>query len=227
MTITDSNLLIFKAITSFINDLSEIYGENQKSLLLYAHLIEKTGIIHEEPIKKHIKAFREFILTNEDAIFKKDITLITEPIVQYSEKVFIDIKSILEIKDDDQSNKDNIWKHLLTLTALLNPSSQAKHLLQQEKEKKTEHNEEDFLTSLIDKVGQHIDPTVSNPMETMNSLMSSGVFNELMTNMDQGIGNGSLDMTKLVGSLQNMIGSLSTMMDNNNNVQTPTLPSLK
>ena len=50
-------------------------------------------------------------------------------------------------------------------------------------------------------------------MESMNSLMSSGVFTELMDNMNTGINDGSLDMQTMIGSLQNMIGNLSTMMN--------------
>jgi hypothetical protein len=211
MTVNDSTLLIFKAITSFIHDLNEIYGEQQKPLLLYDHLIEKTGIIHEEPIKKHIYVFKDFVTKNEDGILSKNIDKINEKMIKYSDKVYIDVYDILEKKDE---NQDCIWQHLLTLLALLNPSGQAKNLLKKEKE--TKGQEEDFLASLIDKVGQHIDPTASNPMENMTSLMSSGVFTDLMSSMDQGIGNGSLDMHKLVGSLQTMIGSLSTMIDTEN-----------
>ena len=210
MTISDSVLLIFKAITSFVSDLNEIYGEKQKPLLFYAHLIEKTGIIHEEPIKKHLSVFRTFITENETAILNKNYKLFKEKIIRYSDKVYIDMEQIFEMTTD-VSNIDSIWQHLLTLSALLNPSGQAKEILR--KEQTNPGTEEDFLSGLIDKVGKHVDPTSMNPMESMSTLMSSGVFTELMGDMDKGIENGSLDMQKMVGSLQKMIGSLSTMMD--------------
>lgn len=211
MTIHDSALLIFKAITSFVHDMSEIYGERNKPLLLYAHLVEKTGIIHEEPIRKHIQIFRAFVMDNEESILTKDETKMTSPLIQYSDKVFINMKEIMDMSKDDPADRECIYKHLLTLSALLNPSSQAKDILRQDKEKAGA--EDDFLSGLIDKVGKHIDPTATNPMDGMNSLMSSGVFGELMTSMDKGIENGSLDMQKMVGSLQKMIGSLSHMID--------------
>lgn len=218
MTINDSTLLIFKAITSFVHDMNEIYGEKNKPLLLYAHLIEKTGIIHEEPIRKHIQIFRSFVTENEDAIMQKDEEKMTSPMLQYSEKVHIDMKDIMTMSKEDPMDRENIWKHLLTLSALLNPSSQAKEILRQEKDAAaataaSASSEDDFLSGLIDKVGKHIDPTSSNPMDSMNTLMSSGVFGELMTSMDKGIETGTLDMQKMVGSLQKMIGSLSTIVD--------------
>lgn len=209
MTIPDSVLLIFKAITSFINDLNEIYGEQQKSLKLYSLLIEKTGIIHEEPIKKHLSVFRTFVLENEEAILKRDKTLLKEPKIQYSEKVFIDMEDIFEI---GKENMSCIWQHLLTISALLNPTSQAKEILKKEHSEGAK-TEEDFLSGLIDKVGKHIDPTSTNPMDSMNSLMSSGVFTELMGSMDSQMNNGNLDLNKMIGSLQKMIGSLSTMVE--------------
>jgi hypothetical protein len=210
MTISDSVLLIFKAITSFVSDLNEIYGEKQTPLLFYSHLIEKTGIMNEEPIKKHLTVFRTFITDNECAILNKNWKLAKENVIRYSDKVYIDIGQIFELTTD-KSNIDSIWQHLLTLSALLNPSGQAKEILR--KEQTNPGGEEDFLSGLIDKVGKHVDPTSMNPMESMSNLMSSGVFTELMGDMDKGIENGSLDMQKMVGSLQKMIGSLSTMMD--------------
>lgn len=204
----DSTLLIFKAIACFVHDLNESYGAQYKPVLLYSTLLEKTGIIHEEPIRKHIKVFQDFVIANEDAILCRDETRFHSTLIQYSDNVFLDLKTVFEIAGND---KKSIWQHLLTLTALLYPTSQAKEILKKEKEDQTP--EDDFLSSLVDKVGQHIDPSSTNPMECMNNLVTSGVFGELMTNMNQGINDGTIDMQRMVGSLQSMIGSISTMME--------------
>lgn len=234
MTIHDSTLLIFKAITAFVHDMNEIYGDRHKPLSLYAHLVEKTGIIHEEPIRKHLQIFRTFLTENEDAIMGRDTTTMKTHTIQYSEKVYIDMNEIWTMSEDSVADRESIWKHLLTLSALLNPSSQAKEILRREREKESSasassadgvRSEDDFLSGLIDKVGKHIDPTSANPMDSMNSLMSSGVFGELMTSMDKGIENGTLDMQKMVGSLQKMIGSLSHMIETP--PQPPSCPSSK
>jgi hypothetical protein len=211
MTLNDSSVLMFKAISSFIHDLNETYGKSQKSLCLYAALIEKTGLVHEEPIKKHIKCFHDFVIENDEGIINKDIQMFNTHVIRYSEKVFIDLKDIFKLAEKNLSDIQEIWKHLLTLSALMNPVSQAKKVLQtdQEKEQNTEDN---FLSGLIDKIGKHVDPSSSNPMESMSSLMSSGVFNEIMTSMNDGINDRKLDMQSMVGGLQKMIGSLSDMI---------------
>lgn len=214
MPLNDSSVLIFKAIVSFIGDLNEAYGHTQKSLCLYAALIEKTGLIHEEPIKKHIRAFHSFVTNNEESILEKDVSKLKDPIIRYSEKVFIHMNEIFQLASKSPSDIQQIWKHLLTLSALLNPVSQAKNILKkdQEKTERVNANHDDFLHGLIDKIGKHVDPTSTNPMESMSSLMSSGVFNEIMSSMNDGIQDGKLDMQGMVGGLQKMVGSLSEMI---------------
>jgi hypothetical protein len=214
MSSTDSTVLIFKCICSFIKDLNDCFGNEQKSLLLYAHLVENTGIIHEEPIRKHIRCFHDFVKANEEAIMTKNFDLCEEPIIRYSDKVFIDMADVF--KRADASEKEVIWKHLVTILAVLDPSSQAKKMLLEEQEKKKSKgetgNEEEFLTNIINKVGSQIDPSTANPAEMMTNLMSSGIFTELVDNMNQGLTKGDLDLGKMIGSLQSMMGNLNTMV---------------
>lgn len=211
---SETALLTFKCICNFIKDLNDSFGKDQKSLLLYAALVEKTGIIHEEPIRKHISCFHDFVKENEDAIMNKKSKDFKKSEIRYSDKVFIDMEDIFNRADKDEM--DILWKHLVTLLAVLDPSSQAKKLLQEEQEKKKKRgdtaNEENFLTNIIEKVSTKIDPNTTNPGEMMTNLMSSGIFTELVDNMNTGLSNGDLDLGKMIGSLQTMMGSLSTMV---------------
>ena len=225
----EDTIFLFKCIVDFIHCLRDLYGENQHSLELYDLLMEKTGIVHEEPIKKHIHLFYEFVRENEEAILENSPTLIKKWKIEYSDKVYIDLKPIFEYCSE--SDMKVLWEHLLTLLAVLIPTSQAKQILKQQKNKKKkknqktnkknsnsgETNEDDFLSNIMDKVGKHIDPSkTSNPAEMMTGIMSSGLFGELMEDMNKGMSSGDLDINKMMGSLQGMIGNLSTMMDNAN-----------
>jgi len=214
----DNRILVFKCICNFIKDLNESYGKDQKSLLLYAHLLEKTGIIHEEPIKKHISQFYEFIKANEEAILSKDISFLVQKKVFYSEKVGIDLEEIIAIAD--QESKDAIQKHLLTLLAVLDPSSSARQLLKDEINKKKKRgekgNEESFLKDVIDKVSSEMDGNVDNPMELMNKMMSSGVFKDIVENMNESISDGGLDMGKMINTMQMLIGNLGNVVNTQN-----------
>ena len=83
---------------------------------------------------------------------------------------------------------------------------------------KTGGTETNFLTDIIDKVEAHVDPN-ANPMEAVSSIMQSGVFTDLIGGMNQGLSDGSLDIGKLMGAVQGMVGQLSNQGDGNNDPQ--------
>jgi hypothetical protein len=201
---TDYNLIAFKAITSFTKELTENFGSNKEnhSLKLYDRLISKTPISSEKAIKKHIEVFRNFCISNRDALTAKDAKKLTTTRVEYSSKVYIDFNNIFKAADRETTSV--IWKHLLTISAILDPAGKAKEILKQNKD----DVESDFLTDIINKVEEHVKPD-SNPMEAVSAIMSSGVFTELISGMNNGIQNGSLDLGKLMGTVQKMVTTLA------------------
>lgn len=205
----NTSILIFRAITGFISDLNQEFGANHKSIALYNRLLEKTGIVNIGPINKHIDSFRKFFNANKAAMEEKNPSKFTENRISYSDRVFVDVQQILS--QCDKENSKVIWKHLLTIWGLIDPTSQAKKVLQ-EYAKNSENKEAEFLTNIIDKVEKTVgsgDIDASNPMAAVSSLMSSGVFNDLIMGMQSGLSNGSLDIGKLMGTVQGMIGKMS------------------
>lgn len=202
-----TNLLIFNSITNFIKDLNECFGSNYKSLQLYNRLIQKTTVSHTEAIEKHISIFKTWCIDNETSIVNKDIKLIKNKI-EYSDKCFINLKEILQ--NANQQEISSIWKHILLLCAYLNPNIKAKEML-----KKEESNEKDFLQNMISKVEENVGDTenLENPMQAVASMMSSGVFNDLVSSMSSGLNNGELNLNKLMGTVNNMVTSLTNEMD--------------
>lgn len=203
---TDSSLIIFKAIANFTNCLDEVFGEEQRSLKLYAHLINKTTIAHEKPILKHIEAFRTFCKNNRDSIEEKNHETFSNDKIIYSDRVFINVKDILTVADKD--SKNIIWKHILTISALVDPAGKARQVLKETSQKNNNGTESDFLENIISKVEENVDPN-ANPMEAVTSIMQSGVFQELVGGMGNGLQDGSLDLGKLMGTVQNMVTNLN------------------
>ena len=202
----DTSLILFKAISNFTSDLGEEFSEKHHQLKLYNRLIKKTTIVHDNAIKKHINAFRDFCVSNRDAIVTKNIKELKIKKISYSQRVYIDISFLLEQSDKETS--DMIWKHLLYLSAILDTSGKAKEILRKNLEEgKTGSGETNFLTDIIDKVEKHVDPN-SNPMEAVSSIMNSGVFTDLVGGMNSGLSDGSLDLGKLMGAVQGMVGQL-------------------
>lgn len=212
---TDTSLISFKAISSFINELVDVFGDEHHSLKLYARLISKTTISHDVAINKHLQAFRKFCVDNREAFLKSDSSLLVDPLIVYSENVKIDIQAIF-LKADKSTSKV-IWKHLLTISALVDPSGEARRIL---KESNAEGAETDFLSNIIGKIEEHVDPN-ANPMEAITSIMSSGIFTDLIGGMGSGLQNGTLDIGKLMGTVQKMVTTLSPQSQDGGNGMPP------
>ena len=200
---TDNSLVAFKAISKFINDLSEMFGETQKSLQLYSFLLSRTTLAHETAILKHMDIFRTFCVQNREAISGMDSSKLTSPLIQYSERVSINMSTIFA--SADASTTKTIWKHFLTISAIVDPTGEARKIL---KEVNTQGNETDFLSDMIEKIEKNVDSN-ANPMDAISSMMSSGIFTELIGGMGSGIQDGSLDLGKLMGTVQKMVSKMS------------------
>jgi hypothetical protein len=202
------NLIIFKAISNCVKDLGESFEKNQRSLLLYKHLIDKTTIVHEEPIKKHIAAWKKYCLENSKAILDTNESELKGK-VEYSTKVVLDFTEIFSIASN--SEKKIIWQHLLNIHAFMDPTSKAKELLKKQME--NGGKEDEFLHNIIDKVEKEVDP-MADPMAAVGAIMNSGIFTDLVQGMNSGINDGSMDMGRLLGSVNKMVTSLGTLVGN-------------
>ena len=203
----DTSLVTFKAISNFTMSLEEVFGEDERPLKLYVHLIGKTTLSHEKAINKHIEAFRTFCVANREALEHKDASKLVETKISYSERVYIDFSNIF--KSSDRETSEVIWKHLLTISALLDPTGKARQILKATAQKESGPvTEANFLNDIIGKVEKHVDPD-ANPMEAVASIMNSGVFAELVGGMGNGLQDGSLDLGKLMGTVQTMVSSLT------------------
>lgn len=217
----EKTALGFNTICNFIRDLNASFGVKQKSLMLYGHLIEKTGLIHIEPVKKHIHIFKIFVENNEEAIEKRNKKLLKMPKISYSERVGIDIQAIFQMCDREEETV--IWNHLLTISALLHPQGKSKKILQDIKDSKST-SEDNFLKGIIDKIGKEIESTDGedvNPMQMIGKMMSSGVLNDVFQNLSKGMNDGNLDLGSMMNSMQGLLGNLNNMVQETKQTTVP------
>ena len=69
-----------------------------------------------------------------------------------------------------------------------------------------------FLKNIIDKVSSEMDTDMDNPMQLMSKMMTSGVFKDIVEDMNSSLSEGSLDMGKMVNTMQMIMGNLGNMM---------------
>jgi hypothetical protein len=203
----NTSILIFKSITGFISDLNTEFGSKHKSIALYNRLLEKTGIVHIGPVNKHIECFRTFFSANVKGMEEQNATLFSPSRISYSDRVYVDMASVL--RHSSQETASIIWKHLLTIWGLIEPTSQAKRILNESiKQSNGTDKESKFLSDIIERVEKSVssaDVDMSSPMSAVSNLMSSGVFTDLINGMQTGLSDGSLDIGKLMGSVQGMM----------------------
>lgn len=211
----NNTALAFNTICNFIRDLSASFGNKQKSLLLYGHLIEKTGLIHIDPVKKHICIFKEFVEENQEAIENMDQTKFKTDSISYSDKVSIDMRLVFKMCDKEEEKV--VWNHLLTISAVLNPLGKAKQILKThtttQPKKETEDN---FMKNIMDKIGSEVenfDGDNTNPMQMIGSMLSSGALNDIFKSISSGINDGNLDLGSMMNTMQSLVSNMNTMVD--------------
>lgn len=208
-----NDLIVFKAINNFINQLAEQFGKNHKPLSLYHRLVKQTPVSNTAVIHKHVNIWRQFCIANRDLILNKNYKDFKETTISYSERVFINLKYVFGLVKDHEI-LGTMWKHLMYIAALLDPGSRAKDILKESMRTtsiKDDSKEAEFINSIISSV-ENSDIDASNPMGAISSLMSSGLLGNMMGNMMGNMQNGNLDMGKLFGLVQTMIGSMETQI---------------
>ena len=92
----------------------------------------------------------------------------------------------------------------MIISAITDPAGQAKQIIRSSVNEEGGGGEANFLTNIVNKIEENVDAD-ANPMEAITSIMSSGVFTDLISGMGAGVEDGSLDMTKLMGTVQTMM----------------------
>lgn len=212
---TVDTLVVFKVISNFITELAECFDGKNRPLRLYRRLLKHVTFEDETHMQKHIEVFKAFSVVNRDAISKKDKSLIKEPVIKFSDKVFLNMETIFNLSPDKETS-NAIWQHLLTISAYLDPESKAKEILKTEKVKKNleadSSKEANFLTDVIGKIQDTVDTSsASDPKDVVSNILSSGVFNDVLSSINNSVEDGSLDLSKLMNTVQGMVSGLGGM----------------
>jgi hypothetical protein len=204
--LTEQELSLFSNITNFIEDLSGCY-DNLKSLRLYNRLLEKTNFRHLTSIRKHNSLFTAFYMKNKSAIMNKDVNSIVGDIT-FNSKIYLGVSRLIT-NAPSADIRNAIWNHLLKISSIIDPTNNAESILRNLT--RGEGKEEKFINGMVDSIqGLGLEENNSNPMEAITTMMSSGIFNDMVTSMNSGIQSGDLDLSKMMG----MMSGLMTHMGN-------------
>lgn len=207
----------FDAIKEFVKVLCESFGKHNKPLALYNKLLESTTYKHVAPAMKHINCFDSFLKKYKSSIVSGKLSLPPNAKIIYNERIFVDLPAFL--KKSDNATADVIKQHLLVIMSLLHPDDT--ETLDNLEHKlgslgiDTSTKEGQFMNNIFSQVGQAmegVDLSSDNPMGAVASLMNSGLIQNMMGGFQNGIQNGELDMSALMGTMQGMMKNLTGQM---------------
>lgn len=202
-------LQTFEKIVDFVSELNIAFGSHFHEIAAYNHLLSRTKISQRLIIKKHVELFREFCERNREALLAKDFSKIMSHRISFSERAYLDLHALLSQKTIDSDTSDTIWSHLLVISALIDPTVEVQEMLK--KLQSSGSPEGQFLDNFFTRI-QSVDTSnisTSDPMTAASAILQSGVLNDLVGSIDKQVKDGSLDFGKLLGTVQNMLGSLS------------------
>lgn len=201
----DDNLRIFKKIKSFVSELQNI--TSNQTVKNYFLFLDKTPDNHSKGVAKQVSIFQDWILANETAITQGDISALAETAIEYNKDIQIPLKAIA--LENESSIQEVILKHLQLILFLFKPSEELNVVISSQKSKVK--NEENFLNNFMNKIeASYSNTEFTDPMQATTQLMSSNIFGELVSGLEQGVNDGSLDLMSLMGTVQGMIGALKS-----------------
>lgn len=205
----------FIAISSFVEDLWEVFGNTKKvtPLSLYHRLIQHIKFSALDDMKSSIEGFREFFSSYDNLIIGNEMDKIprnTNIRFGTSSKVYLEIQKY--IYQADVETKDAIRRHLITISTILEPNKEKMAQLERRIEGldiDANSPEGEFLSNIMEKTKHTMENIeADNPMTAIMGLFNSGVLGEMMSGLESGVQSGQMDMGKLLGTMQSTIGKL-------------------
>jgi hypothetical protein len=205
----ESQLKVFTKILSFVNEYKTAFPN--ESIALYYKLLKKTEVSNTNAINKHIEVFSTWLNKNREAVLKKKVEDIKEPLA-FSAKVFLPLHESLQKADNETRN--SIFKHLQVIYYRISPDDELRSVLELSiKEGENigiSGKEGDFLNKFMNKIENSFgSEEFKDPMQATSAMISSGLFTELYQDLNSGLNSGQLDVQQLLNSVQGMMGNLT------------------
>jgi len=206
---SDSIIKSFTTILNFVKELNDCFGYKHKNIHSYYKLMKKTQIGNKVIMEKHASIFKEYCDNNSEFINKKDVSLIKNDNISFSDKVYLNIKEL--IIESDQETKNVIFKHLQVIYYLLNPNNDTKLALTSKSNGKNETN---FIKSFMTKIEDEFKSNqFDDPLTATMTLLQNGIFTDMMNSMTKELSSGNLDVSNLLGSVQGMMTEIKGELD--------------
>lgn len=204
-----------------VDGLWELFGSSKQvtPLALYHRLIQH--IKEEDPgpgIERCVSGFATFFRTYSACLSDSEEMMKTIPrdtVIRYgsSKNVYLEIQKYLYKARGD--NREIIRQHLLTISAIIEPSEAALAELDAaapllERMGLNDGSKEgEFVTGIMQKAKSAMENVeTDDPSAAIMGLFSSGIVTDMVQGLQSGVQDGTMDMNKLLGSMQGALASV-------------------
>jgi len=162
--------------------------KNLKSLNYYHRIISKTTTNDEEPLAKHLVAFKSFLVPNMPAIKARNIEFVPTSII-YSDRVFIDMAYVMRKLDDEI--REVCFAHLIAIDSKMTVKTKSI----------SDNDDINRIYSRSMDIMKGAD--AESPGDVFNRLKESGFIEDISSDLES----GKIDVVKIFQSLRETIVS--------------------
>ena len=196
--------LAFDAILNFLGDLAEAFPNS--SAEKYFSFIKNIRVSDKKEQEKHVKLFSAFCVANRTEILdgKLDGFELHKICFDDSEDPF-DIQEVFSHKDF-KDNEDDILKHMLTISAIVDNESGAKQILASME--KNSLFQDSSIANLFGQITKDIESKADvdnpDPMSTIEQIIKADSFKKLVSTIVSKAKSGEVDLGNLITGMSSV-----------------------
>lgn len=214
--------ITFTAIKHFVEALVSVFGTGggKSPLGFYNRLISHVeDKVSAQGVEKYVSGFKEFFSNFGSNLESIDdmMTIPRDTIIKYGdgERVYIEIQKFIYKSKSQPDQLNIIRQHLLTISATIKPDENL--LVALEKSPMQTFENADFGSSFVKtemdnirEVLENENIDMSDPINAMTVLASSGVITGMIERLKNAVDSGKLNPQKMLEGLQTTLADLMT-----------------
>lgn len=215
ISLVNRDNITFGAIKDFVADLVSVFGiggSRKSPLGYYSSLIKQVDSADiTKGIDKYVGGFASFFAKYRQ--YLDDVGTMDKiprnTTIPYGDhpKIYLEIQKYIFLSSKKRDQLETIRLHLLTIYASMNNDEKALELISTPK-----NVNKDFIQANLDNIKNifdNCDIDLSNPHEAVMKLVETGAINNLIRDLEKGVGSGALNLDEITKNLDETMGGMS------------------
>ncbi len=208
---TEQDMKLWSIISEFFEELKEHC--DLQNVRDYYILIDATKITNKAGILLHNKIITNYCELNSKGISEQEIKNFKHTVLKFGE-TNLNMRDV--VKKLNKQDVKIFWKYMHTILMMTTRDKELKDMLKNimsdTESKNTDNNEANMIHGLMGDLKKSVRDDINSPEEALSAIMKGGFMSNILSTVKNGTDNGSINPEKLLGTVQGLIGSLSSEM---------------